>query len=253
MEGLKKRKSDHLAQMVALKEECVVLKASQDELLRLRSESVSMAAIEAARHELVSVHHGSLAQGIEVWQEQPGAQAKAFAEEEEETIHEVKALVQSEKDSEKTALPWQGPEQSMEDEFCVVIDELAQCGSGLDMAITKMAQGVKALDQRFRALQVHAREMECQVQIQAEQNAELEKQREEEREEERARERERERERAQDRQEMKRVSEREQDRAHHDRVLSEDREWRTIKEQALADTLPNGQSQHEFVRACVAR
>ena len=102
------------------------------------------------------------------------------------------------------------------------------------------------LDQRFRALQVHAREKECQVQIQAEQNMELERKREEEREEERARERERERERAQDRQELKRALEREQDRAHHDRVLSEEREFRASNEQALADTHLKDLSQHEL-------
>ena len=238
--------SEHLAQIVALKEECVVLKASQDELLRLRSETVSMAAIEAARHELVNVHTGSLAQGIEDWREQQSEQERAFAEEEEETIHEVKALVQSEKDSEETALLWQRPEQFMAKEICMVIDELSQRGSGLDMAIMKMAQELTVLDQRFRALQVHAREKECQVQIQAEQNMELERKREEEREEERARERGRERERAQDRQELKRALEREQDRAHHDRVLSEEREFRASNEQALADTHLKDLSQHEL-------
>lgn len=224
--------------------EIIALKASQKDLLQSLSETLSKAAIETARYELVSVHNASLAQKIEHMQQQQGEQAGAFADEEKETTKEVRAHVQNNKDRDQTRLLWEAQEHNIDDEFCAFIDELCQCGSGLDMAVTRIVHELAALDQRFKALQ-YVNERMCQIQMQREQEMERERKREEEREAERARERQQEKER-EDTRETNMASVRKQDVGHQDAFLSEDSGRRTNAEQARTNTNPTGQSQHEL-------
>ena len=236
VEALRSINSEQLSEIIALK-------ASQKDLLQSLSETLSTAAIEAARYELV--HNASLAQKIEHMQLQQGERAGAFADEEKETTKEVKAHVHNKKDSIQTRLLWQGQEHSIHDEFCMVLDELFECGLGLDMAVTRMVHELAALDQRFKALQ-YVNERMCQIQRQREQEMERERKREEEGESERARERQQETER-EDRREMNMALVREQDiMAHQDAFLSEDSGRRTNAEQARTNTHPTGQNQHEL-------
>ena len=226
VEALRSINSEQLSEIIALK-------ASQKDLLQSLSETLSTAAIEAARYELVSVHNASLARKIEHMQQQQGEQAGASVDE-KETTKEVKAHVHNKKD--QTRLLWQEQEHHIHDEFCVVIDELFQCGSGLDMAVTRMVHELAALDQRFKALQ-YVNERMCQVQMQREQEMERERKREEEREAEKARERQQENE-CEDRREMNMASVREQDMAHQDAFLSEDSGRITNAEQARTNAHP---------------
>ncbi len=182
VDKLKKQGAEHVAQLTSLEQERNILR---DKLSDVLSHSVGIAAISAARLDLISEQAGGKENGGD---------------------RQV-----CDKDGDESLADTTGKEI----EYCLAIEALYEQGLGLDVAVLKSWQTCGALVHRINALQTQQEVQEHEWQLALSEHKEQlrmsELKREEERKEERERAREQEQERERDKLEMKRVLAREQE------------------------------------------